>query len=129
MGAFYTKALTGIEGIRLPPAQTEYAENVYWVYGILLDRNLPVLAKQLMTIFGEKRIGTRPFFYPMHWQPVFKRMGLFEDESYPVAEYLSQKGFYIPSGLTLKECEMEEVVRNLKVGLKQLLEPALDGSV
>ena len=69
-----------------------------------------------MKILSEKKIGTRPFFYPMHLQPVLKRMNLFNDESYPVSEELSEYGFYIPSGLALTEEQIGttiEAVRTL----------------
>jgi perosamine synthetase len=46
----------------------------------------------------------------MHEQPVFRRMGLFGDESYPVAERLARRGFYLPSGLGLKDEQMDRVV-------------------
>ena len=47
-------------------------------------------------------------------QPVFQKMGLFAAESYPVAERLADRGFYIPSGLTLKEEQMVEVVKKIE---------------
>jgi perosamine synthetase len=58
---------------------------------------------------ARKRIGTRPFFWPMHEQPVFRKMGLFENENCPVAETLARRGFYIPSGLALTNEQMERV--------------------
>ena len=63
---------------------------------------------------AEKGIGTRPFFWPMHEQPVFQKMGLFKNEKYPVAEKIARRGFYIPSGLGLKEGEMERVAREVR---------------
>ena len=51
-----------------------------------------------MKRFKDKGIGT-PFFWPMHEQPVFKKMGLFKNVSLPVSERLARSGFYIPSGL------------------------------
>ena len=61
--------------------------------------------KQLAT----RDIGTRPFFWPMHLQPVFQRMGLFQSETYPVAERLGAHGFYLPSGLGLLDEQITEV--------------------
>jgi perosamine synthetase len=55
------------------------------------------------------KIGTRPFFWPMHEQPIFRKMGWFEEESYPVAERLARRGFYIPSGLALTEDQIRRV--------------------
>ena len=39
--------------------------------------------------------------------------GLFGGETYPDAEYLARKGFYIPSGLALTEEQMETVTDKL----------------
>ena len=59
-------------------------------------------------------IGTRSFFYPMHQQPVFHKMGLFKNEKYPVAEFLGEKGFYIPSGLGLSSEQIDIVGQKVK---------------
>jgi perosamine synthetase len=45
----------------------------------------------------------------MHEQPVFRRMGLFAEERYPVAERLARRGFYLPSGLALSESQIYRV--------------------
>jgi perosamine synthetase len=37
-------------------------------------------------------------------------MGLFANESYPVAEKLARNGFYVPSGLGLRNEEIAEVI-------------------
>ena len=50
----------------------------------------------------------------MHKQPVLNNMGLFNDENYDGAEYLYEKGFYIPSGLGITEEQMEVVAEKLK---------------
>ena len=66
-------------------------------------------AKEVMAELRSYNIGTRPFFYPMHKQPIFNRMGLFLEDDLPNSENLYEKGFYIPSGLTLTNKEMLEV--------------------
>ena len=55
------------------------------------------------------KIGTRPFFYPMHCQPIFKEMGIFENKIFPISENLYKKGFYLPSGINLNEEDINEV--------------------
>lgn len=109
MGKRYSELLAGVAGIQLPLSQTEYAENIYWVYGMVLDDGIEFDAEGAMRRLAELGIGTRPFFCPMHWQPVLQRMGLFEGESYPVAERLYRRGFYVPSGMALTEDQMEKV--------------------
>ena len=89
--------------INLPLSKTNYCENIYWVYAITLKDNCVKTAKQVMNELNELEIGTRPFFFPMHKQPIFNKKGLFLDEMLPNSEKLYQKGFYIPSGLALTE--------------------------
>jgi perosamine synthetase len=57
----------------------------------------------------DRGIETRAFFIPVHQQPAFVKMGLFRGESYPVAEVLSRKGLYLPSGSGLTEEQIQEV--------------------
>ena len=67
-----------------------------------------------MRRLSESKIGTRPFFWPMHEQPVFRKMGLFEGVNCPVAEKISRRGFYIPSGLAITETQIEQVAVAVK---------------
>ena len=45
----------------------------------------------------------------MHEQPVLRDRGLFAGERYPQTERLASRGLYLPSGLTLRESQMDEV--------------------
>lgn len=114
MGAYYQEALKGCRKLRLPVAKTEYADNLYWVFGLVIPKDCSMTAAQAMKFLGDRGIGCRPFFYPMHMQPVFQKMGLFEGERYPVSEWLGEKGFYVPSGLSLDEEKMNYVAQQVK---------------
>ena len=103
MGRLYTDLLSSVPGIQLPLPSTDYADNHYWVYGVVLDDDVPFDAIEAMRRLGQDGIGTRPFFWPMHEQPVFRTAGLFRGERHPVAERLARRGFYLPSGLALTE--------------------------
>lgn len=118
IGRRYNELLSDIPGIQLPLPETDYAENIYWVYGILLDNDNTFDADEAMRQLAKHKIGTRPFFWPMHEQPVFKKMGLFHDENHPVAERIARRGFYIPNGLALAEPQIKKVVEALKEMLK-----------
>lgn len=110
IGKYYTERLQDIEGLILPIEKTTYADNIYWVYGIVLDKSIRTDNITLQKLLAEEGIGSRTFFWCMHEQPVYRNMGLFMDESYPNAEYLARKGFYIPSGLALTREQMDVVV-------------------
>jgi perosamine synthetase len=106
MGRRYTELLSGLR-LQLPLSRTDYAENVYWVYGVVLKDHPD--ASEITAKLAERGVATRPFFWPMHEQPVFRRMGLFQNASCPVAERISRRGFYLPSGLALKEDHITRV--------------------
>ena len=114
MGAFYTEGLKDVKGLQLPITETEYAKNIYWVYGIVLKDSVGIDNEEMQKRLAAKGIGTRTFFWCMHEQPVFQEMGLFKGESYPVAEKLARRGFYIPSGLALTKEQMSMVVKAVK---------------
>ena len=114
IGKLYSKLLSDIDEIELPPASTDYAENIYWIFGLILKNNITLNANNLMIKLNERGIGSRPFFYPMHMQPVFMKMGLFKDKSYPIAENMALRGFYIPSGIGIKERQILQVSEVLK---------------
>ena len=114
MGKLYTELLADVSELELPLTKTEYADNIYWVYGVVLKDDVPFDAKEAMQKLRELKIGTRPFFWCMHEQPVFKKMGLFADESCPVAEKLARRGFYLPSGMALNNEQIERVAKAVK---------------
>ena len=112
MGALYSELLKpGAHRFQLPQARTDYAENIYWVFGLVLDESTGLTADAAMKKLAKRNIGCRPFFYPMHLQPVFQKQGLFKGERYPVAERMAQQGFYIPSGLALTPDQIKNVSR------------------
>jgi perosamine synthetase len=114
MGKLYTELLADIPNIQLPLAQTDYADNIYWVYGIVLEDEVPFDAKVAMKRLAEANIGTRPFFWCMHEQPVLLKMGLFAGVSCPVSERLARRGFYVPSGLALTDEQIKQVATTLR---------------
>jgi perosamine synthetase len=114
LGARYSERLKDLEGLQLPLPATGYAENIYWVYGILVDADRKQTADESIRELGAQGIGCRPFFCPMHQQPVLLKMGLFAGERYPVAEGLYQKGFYIPSGIGMTDQQIDTVVNALQ---------------
>lgn len=120
IGKYYTERLKDVEGLILPIEKTDYADNIYWVYGIVLDKDIQDDNRVLQKLLAEQGIGCRTFFWCMHEQPVYQKKKLFMNEVYPNAEYLARKGFYIPSGLALTEKQMDKVVAGIKNVMKRI---------
>jgi perosamine synthetase len=112
VGRAYDQGLAGIRGFQLPLTRTDYAENIYWVYGLVGETEEKT--NTLAAALNKAGIGTRPFFWCMHEQPVFLEMGLFKGERYPHAEKLARNGFYVPSGLGLTADDVQYVCETVK---------------
>jgi perosamine synthetase len=113
MGQAYNEQLAGIPQIALP-VEEPWAMNVYWMYGLVLNDDVPYDSAELARRLRAKGVDTRPFFLGMHEQPVFRQQGLFLDESYPVSERLATHGLYLPSGLALTESQLSRVCDAVK---------------
>ena len=114
LGGHYQQLLKGTDGLQLPLEKTDYASNMYWVFGVVMSENIKMSAEEMIRKLANRNIGCRPFFYPMHLQPVFRRMGLFINEKYPIAEKLGDRGFYVPSGLTVNRYQREYIADVVK---------------
>lgn len=120
MGRYYTEALKEVKGFQLPIEETQYAENIYWVYGLVLEKDFPMDNIEMVKLLSENGIGSRTFFWCMHEQPVYVKNGYFAGERFHNAEYLSRKGLYIPSGLALTKEQMDKVIHVLKEIVKKV---------
>jgi len=113
IGERYYKKLKHCKNLILQKNITSYAKNIYWVFGVVLKDKLISKRDKIMKILSNNNIGTRPFFYPMNKQKIFIKMKLFKKNDMPVSEYISNNGFYLPSGLGLKNKEIDIVIKNL----------------
>lgn len=106
----YSNRLKSIKGIALP-VEMPWAKNVYWVYGICVAESR---RDELRMRLSEKGVETRTFFTPMHMQPCFRKIGLFVNDEYPVAEQLSREGLYLPNSVNLTEEQIEYICNIIK---------------
>ena len=111
IGKFYYNHFKENKYMQIQPYKLKYATNIYWVFGIVLKNKFKNRKTEILKKLLNKGIDTRSFFWPMHKQTIFKKMGLFKNESYPVAENLAKNGFYLPSGLGLSNKQLKYIVR------------------
>ena len=108
IGNYYYEKLKFNNNIQILPPFNSFSKNIYWVVGILIKNNKMTalnLSKKLLK-FG---IETRPFFWPMHQQSIFKKLKLFKNQNYPNSTYLSKYGLYVPSYFLLKKKEINKI--------------------
>jgi perosamine synthetase len=113
IGHWYQQRLCGHPRLQMQRERTEYAENIYWVFGVVLDDAVPFDAAEAMTRLKSKGVDSRHFFWPIHEQPVFRNRGWFMNERCPNAERIARRGLYVPSGVGLTEEEADISARSL----------------
>ena len=114
IGKNYNKEFSKIKIFQTPLNEKKYAKNIYWVYGLVLKKRSFMSLNILMKKLKQEGIETRNFFWPLHQQPILRKMGFFKKIKLPVAEYLSKNGLYLPSGLALTSSQQKYVIKKIK---------------
>ena len=109
IGNMYYKYLKDNNSFILQTNKTKYSKNIYWVFGILLNKNSKYTRDEVMKKLLKYRIDTRPFFLSMNKQKIFKKLGYFKNKSMKNSEYISKNGFYVPSGLGISKSDIKYV--------------------
>lgn len=114
IGRRYQERLAGHPLVQLPIDRTDYAANIYWVFGVVLDDSVPFDASVAIARLRERGVDARHFFWPMHEQPALRDRGLFEGEHHPHAERLARRGLYLPSGVGTTDEEVHRAAQALR---------------
>ena len=109
IGNLYYKYLKHNKKLLLQENSNPYSNNIYWVFGILLKKDLKISRNTIMKKLLSYNIDTRPFFLSMNKQKIFKQKKIFKNVKMPNSEYLSDNGFYVPSGLGISNKEIKYV--------------------
>lgn len=121
VGLMYNEKLAGLQELITLPIEKEFARNVYWMYGIVLKDSVKLSKEAVMKALLDRGIQTRSFFVPVHRQPVFLNQAIPNapdcSGSYPVSDYIGERGFYLPSSSTLDEATISHIVGELKAVL------------
>lgn len=108
--------MEGLKGLDIQfPVEKDWAKNVYWMFGIVLPGGK---RDEVMVKLKERGVETRSFFIPMHKQPMYREMC--KGQVFPVADYISERGLYLPSGTGLKDEEIEYVCQSLRDVLEEV---------
>lgn len=110
IGNTYYQFLKNNNNIYIPSPINKNFENIYWVVGIVLDKNCKMDANTFAKKLLNKNIETRPFFFPMNKQKILKKLKLVnKNEKFPNSEYISKYGIYLPSSINLKYFQIKYI--------------------
>ena len=114
VAAAYDERLRPIRGCTLPP-RAAGREHVFWVYGILVGDG--AARDDLAAALAQRRIETRPFFTPLHAQPVLRDL-LMPAAAFPRATALGERGLYLPSFVGMRSEEIDRVCDAVTAALR-----------
>ncbi len=115
MAREYAQALRGIPYLTLPPHEL-WAESVYWMYALTLTKDSPIGKAELTRRLADRGIDTRDFFYPLHTQPILRQF-VHKHDRFPISDFTSRHGFYLPSGLAITK----EQIHTVAVAIRDIL--------
>jgi perosamine synthetase len=105
----YKKYLDEIPGIIFQKTSKDVL-NVHWMNGIVIDsKKYGRTRDELMVELKSNNIDTRLFFVGMNKQPSLETFGCFMTNDFPVTDWLSLNGFYLPSGSNLSEESIKSI--------------------
>lgn len=106
----YKKYLAEVPGIIFQSAPNEDSIDVCWMNTIVIDPEKYGRNKdELIAFLNEKGIETRLLFTGMHRQKALLDYGCQSSGEYPVCDWLTANGFYLPSGSNLSEDSIRHI--------------------
>lgn len=112
--ALYRKYLADVPGIQFQTVLPQ-AECVSWMNAIVIDSDVYGHTKDELVVFlKENNIDTRLLFNGMHRQPSLQNFGCDCSGDYPVSDWLTQNGLYLPSASSLTEDTINAICELIK---------------
>ncbi len=107
--SLYKKYLGDVEGILFQKDEAD-SENVGWMNTIVLEpEKYGRTRDELVAYLKDNGIDTRLLFKSMSIQPALQKYGCDCSGKYPVTDYLSDNGFYLPSASNLQEEDIKYI--------------------
>lgn len=111
----YASELNDIGGLAVQKNPTADYNSNFWLSTILMEPESKLTPEQLRVYLWDKKIETRPLWYPMHKQPVFASAPYYGNG---VSESLFERGLCLPSGSSLTDEQITRVIDEIHKCLK-----------
>jgi perosamine synthetase len=118
IGGWYREHFRNCSLLQLPLERTSYAENIYWVFGVVLDDRVPFDSREAIVRLRDRGVDARHFFWPMHEQPALHKLGYCTNDWCPNSERIARRGLFLPSGVGTTSGEVDRSAEALTEILK-----------
>lgn len=107
----YTERLADVPGIRVPALDAGTTRMSWFVYVIQLEPGLDRL--KVMEALEANGVPSRPYFVPIHLQPVYRERYGFGDGDFPATEAVAETTLAIPFYTTMPDDQIDYVVEQI----------------
>jgi perosamine synthetase len=111
IGLAYQSMFANRPDCQMQPESTPYSKNKYWVVGVVLDDHFN--PREVAARLRSRGVDSRPFFHPLHRQPLLNSYSLSEQPVLSVSERLGAQGLYLPSFVGLTDAEVSQCAEAL----------------
>ncbi|WP_299666370.1 DegT/DnrJ/EryC1/StrS family aminotransferase [uncultured Polaribacter sp.] len=109
---FYKKFFKELKGFKLLEELNKNRLSNHWLSCVVIDEKLTGFNREDLRMFLLKNnIESRPFWKPMHLQPVFKEFPFYGEM---ISENLFNNGLCLPSGSDLEITDLERITSSIK---------------
>ncbi|MFK7738086.1 MAG: DegT/DnrJ/EryC1/StrS family aminotransferase [Pirellulaceae bacterium] len=116
----YNEELEGVPGVVLQPV-ADWAEPSPWLYAITVDSaDFGISRDELMTELEADGIDSRPFFYPLHKLPPFRRAAESQNQQLDHTNRLAESGLMLPTFNDLTDRQIEHICDRIKVHMRSV---------
>ena len=103
----YLKLLKDTPGLSFQLEQ-KYAKSNWWMFSVLVDKERFGRSRdELMDHLLKKHIETRPFFYPMHMLPPYKKE--IKPTNFPITKTIASQGMNLRSFSSLSSSQVKHI--------------------
>ena len=110
---WYIDKLSSVSDLLNFQSTTPKADNVWWMFSVLLTDKATIDRDAIMEKLRENGIETRPLFYPMHIMPPY----FDKNANCPVSEKIAARGLNLPTYGSLTEEEVTYIAERIKTYL------------
>jgi len=108
----YTERLAEVPGIRVPALDAGTTRMSWFVYVIQLEAGLDRVA--VMERLAARGVPSRPYFVPIHLQPVYRERYGFGEGDFPATEAVAETTLAIPFSTIMTDDQIDYVAEQIR---------------
>jgi perosamine synthetase len=121
IGRYYSTRLADYAEHLDLPIHRPYAKNVIWMFHLVLKGALAGRREEIMAALADEGVETRPGFIPYNLQEIFLDRGWTTRDACPVANEIAYTSFYLPTGPTMTDAQLDYVATKFTIILDQMI--------